>query len=69
LNQYNPQNNKPYERPHLNSGVDLYEPLTDALLELRKSEAALCSRRRKDEVTKYFNETWRYSQVMKGKGN
>ena len=66
LNQYNPQFDKPYERPNPNQGRQLDPELT-AALEAERIETNKSHNRRRDWIKAYMDECVKFAAITKGK--
>lgn len=67
LNQYNPYNSRPYERPTMNQNQILDPELTAALAAERASSKMAVHHRKKDWVKAYMDECVKFQNIMKGK--
>ena len=67
LNQYNPQYDRPFDRPHPNLGLVLDPELTKALEEERNDKMAKAHNRRKDWMKHYMDECVKFQAITKGK--
>lgn len=65
LNQYNPEHDKPYERPNPNQGLVLDEELTRLLAEERSSRNAKRHNKQKDWMKAYMDECVKFQSITK----